>query len=252
MDKISSNPTPTADAQSGVPSEAVSDGLNSPPDDNSTSILSQGARSTHDPAQGQAGPSPEAPSERASTAEAPQPPPPGSDSPAGSSGSYHGGFKTLSLDPSFASMDPSFADENDAMGAGFGEPAPEPTDMIQEIQRGNHINGNTYYLFILYGGRKILLCGDQLADGLKLLQRILAVRGFILGTEDKRDLRERLQGVPLEVKFVVLDRAGWYENVYIQVIRNLEYFIETKIYGKTSVPVYLKPMRHDKPVKSVT
>ena len=107
------------------------------------------------------------------------------------------------------------------MGAGFGEPAPEPTDMIQEIHRGKHINGDTYYLFFLDGGEKILLCGDQLANGSKLL-RILAARGFISGSEDKCDLRERLQRVPLEIKFIVVDGAGWYENVYIKIIGNNE------------------------------
>ena len=234
MDKSSPNPIPAADAQSGVPREAVSDGLNLPPDDNSPSSPSQGASSNHDPAQDQPGPAPEAPSERASTPEAPQPPPPGSDSPAGSSGSDPAGFSTASFDPSFI---------DDAMGAGFGEPAPEP---IQEIQRGKHINGSTWYLFFLDGGEKILLCGDQLADGLQLLLRILASRGFISGTEHKRDLRKRLQQVSVDIKFIVVDRAGWYESVYIKVIRNNEYFTETKLYGNNSVPVYLKPMRRDK------
>src|ERR1700730_6193573 len=110
MDKSSPNPIPAADAQSGVPHEAVSDGLNLPPDDNSPSRVSQGAWSNHDPAQGQPDPSPEAPPKRASTAEPPQPPPPGSDSPAGSSGGGPAGFRTTSLDS-------SFTDENDAMAA---------------------------------------------------------------------------------------------------------------------------------------
>ena len=217
-------PHPSPDAQSDVPNEAVSDGLNPPPNDNSVP-------SNHDPAQDQAA---EPLSAGESKAESPQVPPPESDSPAGSAGSGRTGFYNTRL------VRPSFADENDDMGAAFDEPAPELTDMIQEIERGDRINGKIYYLFFLRGGEKILLCGDQLADG-KLLHRILAARGFLLGAEHKRELRELIQQVSLDNKFVVVDRAGWYENVYIAVIRSHEYFIETKIYGKNVLPIYLKP-----------
>jgi hypothetical protein len=226
MDQNSSHPAQT---EFVVSSEAVTDGLNTTPDDKFLSMPSPGSGSIPNPAQGQPDPRPEALFGGPSTAEAPQPPP--------TEGKGQADFPKPPLN-SWST------EENDAPNADFEEPAPRRLDMIQEISRGMHINGDTYFLFLLYSGRKILLCGDQLSDELKLLQRILAMQGLLsLSRDEKRELLELLQGISPDIKFYVIDRAGWYENSYIRVIRNTEYFIETKTYGKPSLPVYLKPIR---------
>jgi hypothetical protein len=115
------------------------------------------------------------------------------------------------------------------------DPTPEPSsDLIQEIQYGEDINGDTYYRFLLPSGQQVLFSGAELTDDLKLLQRALAAKGVRLTAQDKRDIRKDLYQVKSKCRFIVVKRTGWYNGVYVT---------PTKVYGKPPIPILLGPAR---------
>lgn len=157
-------------------------------------------------------------------------------------------------------LDPPDSSFNEGLWVKFGgnHPAPEPNpwtilsggdndttetsknstvvsnELIQEIHRGVDINDNKYYKFLLSDGTHILLSGEELAGGLKLLERALATKGFMLTRQDKRNILEQLNQVKRENRFFIANKTGWYGQAYIT---------QTKVYGTPSLPIFLYPAR---------
>jgi hypothetical protein len=146
--------------------------------------------------------------------------------------------------------DPSSDDEiermwgAEAIPAAVPEPAtsPEPAALIQEIQRGEDVAGSAYYLFLLWNGSEILLSGEQLTDGLKPLKRIVATRGRIINAQHNREIMEQLQSAPLEMRFLVLHKAGWYNQIYVMAIGAADDqtgITPIRVYGKHALRIFL-------------
>jgi hypothetical protein len=164
--------------------------------------------------------------------------------PAASCGSDQASMLNTSI------SDPSSDDEiermwgAEAIPAAVPEPAtsPEPAALIQEIQRGEDVAGSAYYLFLLWNGSEILLSGEQLTDGLKPLKRIVATRGRIINAQHNREIMEQLQSAPLEMRFLVLHKAGWYNQIYVMAIGAADDqtgITPIRVYGKHALRIFL-------------
>jgi len=84
-------------------------------------------------------------------------------------------------------------------------------------------------MFLLSSGEEILVAGAELVGG--LLARLLAAKGIIVNTQDKREIWKQLQDASIYSSFIVVHRTGWHDKAYVTL---------TKVYGKHQMRIILR------------